>query len=86
MILKPDLQLLEYKGQQIVMELFEAFSSDPMRLLPDNTKSRWLDAEENLNGHRVISDYIAGMTDGFASKLYTTMFMPTGLNAQDTLG
>lgn len=85
-ILKPDLQLLEYKGQQIVMELFEAFSSDPMRLLPDNTKSRWLDAEENQNGHRVISDYIAGMTDGFASKLYTTMFMPTGLNAQDKLG
>ncbi|MCF2950380.1 dGTPase [Paraglaciecola aquimarina] len=85
-ILKPELQLLEYKGQQIVMELFEAFSSDPMRLLPDNTKTRWLEEEKRDNGHRVISDYIAGMTDGFASKLYSTLFMPTGVGNQDTLG
>ncbi|HAU93344.1 MAG TPA: dGTPase, partial [Alteromonas sp.] len=33
-IRKPEVQLLEYKGQQVVMELFEAFSSDPTRLLP----------------------------------------------------
>lgn len=85
-ILKPELQLLEYKGQQIVMELFEAFSSDPMRLLPDNTKVRWLEAENKNNGHRVISDYIAGMTDGFASRLYSTLFMPTGVGNQDSLG
>jgi dGTPase len=82
-ILKPDLQLLEYKGQQIVMELFEAFSSDPVRLLPENTKSRWLAAQQQQNGNRIISDYIAGMTDGFASKLYSTLFMPTGNTASD---
>ncbi|MGJ8680915.1 anti-phage deoxyguanosine triphosphatase [Paraglaciecola sp.] len=85
-ILKPELQLLEYKGQQIVMELFEAFSSDPLRLLPDNTKTRWLEEEQKNNGHRVISDYIAGMTDGFASKLYSTLFMPTSNANQDSLG
>lgn len=84
-ILKPDLQLLEYKGQQIVMELFEAFSSDPMRLLPDNTKTRWQEAQLDNNGHRVISDYIAGMTDGFASRLYSTLFMPA-INGQDKFG
>lgn len=85
-ILKPELQLLEYKGQQIVMELFEAFSSDPLRLLPDNTKTRWLAADKNQNGHRVISDYISGMTDGFAAKLYSTLFMPTGIGGTDKLG
>ncbi|MDU0355291.1 anti-phage deoxyguanosine triphosphatase [Paraglaciecola aquimarina] len=84
-ILKPELQLLEYKGQQIVMELFEAFNSDPLRLLPDNTKTRWLEEEANNNGHRVISDYIAGMTDGFASKLYSTLFLPTGNGLPDPL-
>ncbi len=85
-ILKPELQLIEYKGQQIVMELFEAFSSDPSRLLPDNTKTRWLEACKSDNGHRAISDYIAGMTDGFASKLYNTLFMPSGTSANDKFG
>lgn len=75
-IQKPEIQLLEYKGQQIVMELFEAFESDPMRLLPENTRQRWINAEQNNNGNRVISDYISGMTDGFASKLYTNLFLP----------
>ena len=75
-IRKPEIQLLEYKGQQIVMELFEAFSSDPERLLPENTRARWHKAMLEQNGHRVICDYIAGMTDGFASRLYSTLFLP----------
>jgi dGTPase len=77
-ILKPDIQLLEYKGQQIVMELFEAFASDPRRLLPDNTRERHKIACEQNNGLRVIADYISGMTDGFASRLYSTLFLPAG--------
>ncbi|GIU11021.1 MULTISPECIES: anti-phage deoxyguanosine triphosphatase [unclassified Shewanella] len=74
-IRKPEIQMLEYKGQQIVMELFEAFISDPERLLPLNTQERWL-ASENLgeNSHRVIADYISGMTDGFAAKLHQHLF------------
>ncbi|KXI29025.1 anti-phage deoxyguanosine triphosphatase [Paraglaciecola hydrolytica] len=77
-ILKPDIQLLEYKGQQIVMELFEAFSSDPIRLLPENTRQRYKSALTENNGQRVISDYISGMTDGFASRLYSSLFLPSG--------
>ena len=75
-IRKTEVQLLEYKGQQTVMELFEAFSSEPERLLPDNTRSRWLKAQEQDNGHRVISDYISGMTDEFAARLYASLFLP----------
>ncbi|WJG07705.1 anti-phage deoxyguanosine triphosphatase [Aliiglaciecola sp. LCG003] len=82
-IRKPEIQLLEYKGQQIVMELFEAFASDPERLLPDNTKARWLEAESDGNGYRVISDYISGMTDGFSAKLYNTLFLPTSGGSSD---
>ena len=77
MILKPEIQLLEYKGQQIVMALFEAFSSDPLRLLPENTRQRYREANELGIGQRVISDYIAGMTDGFASRLYSNLFLPS---------
>jgi dGTPase len=75
-ISKPEIQLLEYKGQQLVMELFDVFSSDPERLLPDNTKMRWLKAEESGRGVRVIADYISGMTDEFAAKLYNNLFLP----------
>lgn len=75
---KPDIQLLEYKGQQLVMELFEAFASDPERLLPENTRERWRQAYDlGRNDHRIIADYISGMTDGFAQRLYSTLFQPT---------
>lgn len=75
-ICKPEIQQMEFKGQKIVMDLFEAFSSDPERLLPNNTKNRWLTAcELNLNPHRVVCDYIAGMTDEYAGAMYRRMFI-----------
>ncbi|TYK64731.1 anti-phage deoxyguanosine triphosphatase [Colwellia echini] len=73
------LQRLEYRGQQIVMELFEALSSDPLRLLPSNSANRWQYAvDKQLNPHRVIADYIAGMTDDYATRLYQTLFNAHG--------
>ena len=86
MIRKPEIQLLEYKGQQVVMALFEAFSSDPERLLPENTRQRWLVAQNDNNGMRVISDYIAGMTDEFASRLYSNLFIPKSGASPDSIG
>lgn len=85
-IRKPDIQMLEYKGQQIVMELFQAFASDPERLLPENTKQRWYKAQQQDNGHRVIADYISGMTDGFASRLYSQLFLPQSPGFADNGG
>lgn len=75
-IKKPEMQQLEFKGQQIVMELFEAFASEPERLLPHNTRQRWELAAKNNNGMRVIADYISGMTDDFAARLYANLFLP----------
>ncbi|AQS35967.1 hypothetical protein Sps_00774 [Shewanella psychrophila] len=76
-IRKPEIQMLEYKGQQIVMELFEAFESDPERLLPINTQERWRNStNKGLNSHRVIADYISGMTDEFAARLHQQLFSP----------
>ena len=72
------IQRLEYRGQQIVMELFEALASDPLRLLPVNTAKRWQKAKgEGLNHQRVIADYVAGMTDEYATKLYQSLFLPS---------
>ena len=75
-IQKPEIQQLEYKGQQVVMELFTAFHSDPERLLPENTRKRWMLADAQGQGSRVIADYISGMTDEFASRMYSNLFMP----------
>ena len=75
-IRQSEVQILEYKGQQMVMELFEAFASDPQRLLPENTRQRWRQAEDAGYGPRIIADYISGMTDEFAARLYNTLFVP----------
>ena len=83
-IRRPDVQLLEYKGQLVVMELFEAFASDPTRLLPENTQERWRKAQDNGNGMRVLADYISGMTDEFASRLYSSIFSPKQGGIQDS--
>lgn len=79
-IKQPNIQRLEYRGQQIVMELFEALASDPKRLLPTNTAKRWQQAgESGLNQYRVISDYVSGMTDEYATRLYKSLFSPNSV-------
>jgi len=76
-IQKTSIQRLEYRGQQIIMELFEALSSDPMRLLPSNSAKRYQDAiDKGENAQRVIADYVSGMTDDYATRLYQTLFVP----------
>ncbi|MCW8996536.1 MAG: dGTPase, partial [Psychromonas sp.] len=74
-IKSPDLQILEYRGQQIVMELFEAFNAGPMRFLPEPVKRLW----EAQNGdpsreNRVIADYISSLTDNHALRLHASLF------------
>lgn len=65
-------QRVEYKGQRILMALFDMLSSDPMRLLPKSVAERWCCAEENQRP-RVICDYLASMSDGQAFKLYQSL-------------
>ncbi|CAG9001575.1 MAG: Deoxyguanosinetriphosphate triphosphohydrolase-like protein [Candidatus Celerinatantimonas neptuna] len=70
----PDIEQVRYRGQQTIMELFEAFTSDPLRLLPINTRRRWQKAQDGGNQRRIIADYIAGMTDEYATRLHQTLF------------
>ena len=74
-IKSPDLQILEYRGQQIVMELFEAFNAGPLRFLPEPVKRLW----EAQNGdksreQRVLADYISSLTDNHALRLHASLF------------
>ncbi len=59
------------KAQRFIRDLFLAYVEDP-RTLPPEFQSRA--ATEGL--HRVICDYIAGMTDRYAEEEYRKLFQP----------
>ncbi|MBU2882369.1 deoxyguanosinetriphosphate triphosphohydrolase family protein [Psychrosphaera sp. B3R10] len=70
-----EIQQLEFKGQRMLISLFEAFSCDPKRLLPTQVKQLWLMSEEQgLNSDRIICDYLAGMSDDHAIRVYNRLF------------
>lgn len=72
-ILDPSVQQLEFKGQRMVVAVFEAFSSEPKSFLPREAYERWAAADDKP---RVICDVIAGMTDSFLLKTYDRLFSP----------
>lgn len=72
----PNVQQLEFKGQKLVIELFDALSSDPERLLPSSTRKRYVSGESAGQKNRVICDYISGMTDEYATRLYEKIYYP----------
>lgn len=76
-ILSPKVQQLEFKGQRMVIAVFEVFASEPRAFLPPDVSALY-DAYEKKDktGARVICDYIAGMTDSYLMKTYDRLFSP----------
>jgi dGTPase len=75
-IRQPLIQQSRFRCQNMLLQLFDAFASDPSRLLPLNTQQRWHSANEHGQGMRVICDYISGMTDDYAERMHKTLFGP----------
>ncbi|MBV2129718.1 anti-phage deoxyguanosine triphosphatase [Arsukibacterium indicum] len=75
-IRQPLIQQSRFRCQNMLLQLFDAFASDPSRLLPVNTQQRWHSASEQGQGMRVICDYISGMTDDYAERIHKTLFGP----------
>lgn len=67
------IQHLEFKGQNMVVAVFEALANDPKSLLPQSTRARYAAADDRM---RVICDHISGMTDGFLLRTYERVFSP----------
>lgn len=67
----PRVQQLEFKGQRMVVAVFEALASDPQHLLPTGVL-----ADYEAIGARAICDYVALMTDGTLLKSYERLFSP----------
>lgn len=75
-IRNPAVQTLEYRGQQLLFCLFEAFNADPLRLLPKATRQKYDSAKDDDECKRVITDHLSGMTNEFATKCYERLFIP----------
>lgn len=72
-IKSPNVQHLEFKGQGMVVAVFEALQSDPKRLLPADALKRYRQSGGDV---RVICDHVAGMTDNYLLKTYERLFAP----------
>ncbi len=66
----PAIYRMNKKGQLMIRGLFETFVSDP-KLLPTHYQAK---LSTETCKERVVADYIAGMTDGFALKEYQSIF------------
>jgi dGTPase len=72
-ILSAGVQHLEFKGQKMVVSVFEAFNSEPESFLPEDTLELYNNAADK---QRIICDHIAGMTDHFLLRTYDRLFSP----------
>lgn len=78
----PQIQQLEAKGSRILRQLFKALAdryiegSSRFNLLPGKVARQIRDAETDEEKARIICDRIAGMTDGYAIRIYKRIFDP----------
>jgi len=67
----PRVMRMQIKAERILTALFEAYVAEP-RQLPREEQAKL----EERSLHRVVCDYIAGMTDRYALQEYAKMFDP----------
>ncbi len=73
-IWSPNVQMQEFRGRKMVVELFDVFITDPQRLLPLEVQKVY-DSQDNQSAcMRVVCDYIACMTDAHAARLHEKLF------------
>lgn len=73
LILNPTVQQLEFKGQQMVVAVFETFLSEPNTFLPLDARAT---LTESTDVARAICDHVSGMSDGFLLRTYDRLFSP----------
>jgi dGTPase len=69
---------LENKAERIIKGLFDVFSGLQPRtafLFPEDFRDIW-EAANDLGKLRIACDYIAGMTDDYAERVYARLYLP----------
>ena len=72
-IFSPGVQHLEFKGQMMVIAVFEVMKSEPGSFLPSDLFAKYEASNDPL---REICDFLAGMTDTYLLKTYERLFAP----------
>jgi dGTPase len=78
-------QTLEYRGRVLVEGIFKAMSNFPDRLLPKDYFEKYDLAKIKKDKMRVICDYVAGMTDSYATRIYERLYIPRTGNVFEKL-
>ncbi len=81
-IQRAEVQQLERRGQRIIDALFEEIVKAPSQLVP---KSTWEAFDKGDTVERRVCDYIAGMTDHYAERIYGRLFIPGEGSSHDEL-
>ena len=84
--LSPALKQLEHKGNYMLDRLWgvlktryidgECISGQDFQLLPEEDAEEIESIEDRNDRARLVCDFLAGMTDGYASRLYKRLFVP----------
>ncbi len=79
----PQVCQLEHKGNHMLSKLFEALEANYLQgeqprlsLLSRDFEEEMAATKEQTKRARILCDYLAGMTDGFATRIYKRMFDP----------
>lgn len=75
LIMSPMLKVAEYRGKDIVKQIFRALSADDgCLLMPKDFQNLYHELRHPSEKQRVICDFIAGMTDRYAVQFYGRLF------------
>lgn len=72
-IFHPTVQQMEFRGQKMVVDVFEAILSNPEKYLPHDARILYKTTNDK---ERIICDHISGMTDRHLEQWYNRLFNP----------
>jgi dGTPase len=94
--LSPQLKQLEHKGSRMLRQLWEVLGEryiaggtidgQNFQLLPADTAEEISAATDEATRARLVCDFLAGMTDGYAARTYKRLFMPDFGSIGDLVG
>jgi len=88
MILRAQVRSLEWRGLKQLRQIFEAFMTHGEEIMPAEGARRRLvgcDPDDQDCRKRAICDFVAGMTDEYAMRMYERLFQPRQRNAFERL-
>lgn len=94
--LSPQLKQLEHKGSRMLHQLWQTLykryvldmpiDGQKFQLLPADTAAEIAAAPDKSSRSRLVCDFLAGMTDGYAARTYKRLFMPDFGSIGDLIG